>query len=248
MPPETLCITFQYELVNNRSLDADDVLNEVDNTLKTGLVEATETLVIRILNETYPRTARAARPAQIALNAGEARQHATHNPNDWKWKTQTATSHNPHDWSWSDIGGRRRLPVLREVTVRADALALGVDIDAYSIMIREELSEMYNSTRRSRHLHISDSYMRGSRRLVYYSDEIPVEIPIIVDNPNCPANNENGVNTIRCAIVSSNLCVVLETGDDPRMIRRTLVNGLSDAIDSGEFEDLIAQERLEGSV
>jgi hypothetical protein len=79
---------------------------------------------------------------------------------------------------------------------------------------------------------------------VYYTDEYPVEIPIVIDNPNCPANNANGENTIRCAIVSSKLCVVLEAGDNAAEIRSTLVMGLSEAIDSGEFEDLIPQERL----
>ena len=235
--------------MNNRSLTADDVLNENDNTLKTGLIEATEALVIRILNETFPRVARA-QPAQFAAPKAEVK-HAHHDPNDWEWKKPpTATSHNPHDWSWSDIGGRRRLPVLREAVARADAAVLGVDIDMYSFTIQDELSGMFNGTRRNRRLHASDtsSYIRGSRRLVYYTDEFPVEIPIIIDNPICPANNENGVNTIQCAIVSSNLCVVLEAGDDSQMIRRALVDGLSNAIDSGDFEDLIAQERLDGGL
>jgi len=246
-PPETLCITFQYELVNNRSLSADDVLNENNNTLKTGLIEATETLVIRILNETFPRIARA-RPAQFVPKA-EGNRPAIHDPHDWEWKKPpAATRHDPHDWSWSDIG-QRRLPVLREAVARADAAVLGVDVDLYSFTIQDELSGMYNSTRRNRRLHASNSsYIRGSRRLVYYTDEFPVEIPIIVDNPNCPANNENGANTIRCAIVSSEVCVVLEAGDDPQMIRRALVDGLSSAIDSGEFEDLIPQERLDGKL
>jgi hypothetical protein len=234
--------------VNNRSLTADDVLNENNNTLKTGLIEATETLVIRILNETFPRVARA-RPAQFVPKE-EGNRPAIHDPSDWEWKKPpAATRHNPHDWSWSDIG-ERRLPVLREAVARADAAVLGVDVDLYSFTIQDELSGMYNSTRRrNRRLHASDSsYIRGSRRLVYYTNEFPVEIPIIVDNPNCPANNENGANTIRCAIVSSRLCVVLEAGDDPEMIRKALVDGLSTAIDSGEFEDLIPQERLDGEL
>jgi len=233
--------------VNNRSLTADDILNEMNNTLKTGLMEATRAIIIQLLNDTYPRTARA-RPAQ--LQPKEEVSHKVHNPGDWTWNTPGAQHHDPNDWSWSDMGGRRRLPVLREAAARADAMALGIDMDEYPNMIHKEVFEMYNSTRRSLQLLLprrSDSYIRGSRRLVYYSDEYPVEIPIIIDNPSCPSNNENGENTIRCAIVSSRLCVVLEAGDNPNMIRRTLVNGLSAAIDSGEFEDLIPRERFEGA-
>lgn len=262
-PPETLCITFQYELVNNRSLTAEDVENEVDNTLKTGLQEATRAIVIQLLNETYPRTARA-QPAQLVPKTQSVshdpnnwkwrtRTHQRHDPNNWKWKT-SATSHDPQDWTWGlHLGGtRRRLAVLRHAASQADAVALGINMEMYSIRIHEEVAQMYNTTKRKRRRYLlqhESSYIRKSRRLVYYTDAIPVEIPIVIDNPNCPSNDvNNSENTIRCAIVSSNLCVVLEVGDDAAAIRSTLINGLSDAIDSGEFEDLIPQERLQGEI
>ena len=41
---------------DNKGLDADDVMNEVNNTLKCGLTSATRTIVIDVLNETFPRT------------------------------------------------------------------------------------------------------------------------------------------------------------------------------------------------
>lgn len=215
--------------------------------MKTGLEEATRTIVIQLLNETYPRTARARPASKVEAS------YTRHDPNDWRWSHQAATNHDPNDWVWSDIsgvGGRRRLPVLRKAVVRADAAVLGMNIQIYSSWVHRQGLNMYNSTRRTRQLHVCDGcdhYIRGSRRLVYFTDEIPVTIPIIIDNPNCPSNNANeGENTIRCAIVSSRLCVVLEAEDNPNMIRTTLVRGLSAAIDSGEFEDLIPQERLEG--
>ena len=200
----------------------------MDNTLKTGLEQATRDIIIELLNETYPRTTRA-QPVTAPLPTTVRAK--IHNPNDWVWG---AENHDSNDWSWSGIGGRRRLPELKQAAAHADAAALGIDMETYTATIHKELTEMYNMTRRSRHLQVHDkmytNYIRGSRRLVYYTDENPVEITMIIDNPNCPANNENGQNTIRCAIVSSRLCVVLEEGDNPIMIRNTLVNGLSDAI------------------
>ena len=49
------CINFQYGIVNNVGVTAQDIFNEVNNTLKTGLIIATRNVTIEILNETYPR-------------------------------------------------------------------------------------------------------------------------------------------------------------------------------------------------
>ena len=60
-----LCVNFQYGIENNATLDAGDILNEVGNTLKTGLILATETVTIEILNETFPIGERLLRNRQV---------------------------------------------------------------------------------------------------------------------------------------------------------------------------------------
>lgn len=51
-------IQIEYDLKQNNCDDfnANNIMNEVNNTLKEGLVVATTTITIGILNETYPRT------------------------------------------------------------------------------------------------------------------------------------------------------------------------------------------------
>ena len=54
--PETLQISLQYSLQNScPEFTAGNIMNEVDNTLKQGLIGATASVTIRILNETFPR-------------------------------------------------------------------------------------------------------------------------------------------------------------------------------------------------
>ena len=53
----TLQVSLQYDISNTcEEFTAENIMNEVDNTLKQGLIAATTSTTIRILNETYPRT------------------------------------------------------------------------------------------------------------------------------------------------------------------------------------------------
>lgn len=49
---------FQFGIVNNAGVDADDILNMVGNTLVVGLVIAIENVTITTLNTTFPRDGR----------------------------------------------------------------------------------------------------------------------------------------------------------------------------------------------
>ena len=48
-------VTITYDLSNDCGLTAEAIMNEEDNTLKEGLVAATTTITIGILNQTFPR-------------------------------------------------------------------------------------------------------------------------------------------------------------------------------------------------
>lgn len=52
---ENLLVEVTYDIANDCGLDAQAIMNEVDNTLKSGLIAATTTTTIDILNQTYPR-------------------------------------------------------------------------------------------------------------------------------------------------------------------------------------------------
>jgi len=51
-------VQIEYDLKQNNcdGFSANNIMNEMNNTLKEGLVVATSTITIGILNETYPRT------------------------------------------------------------------------------------------------------------------------------------------------------------------------------------------------
>lgn len=251
-PPETLCIGFQYELMNNRSLSAEDIFNEVNNTIKTGLEIATREIVIEILNETFPRDS-SSQPEEARATKPD--------PNSWKWNV---TEHNRDDWArgktaqhdpddsvWgvTDMTGGHFRRLSRKVELAA-LLADSVLTGIATSEIQDALLQMRSEKVRRLKPHLQapedSSYgIQGSRRLVYYSDDYPVEVTRIVDRNNCPTNDIDGVNTLRCAIVSTTLCVVLEDGDDPVLIRRTLVTELGEAIEDGSFEDKIPPENFE---
>ena len=75
------------------------------------------------------------------------------------------------------------------------------------------------------------------RRLVQYLDSVPPEIIQIIDNPFCPGQSSN----TQCAIVTSNVCVFLDDGDDRAEVRTVLRTGIQQAINSGEFEAAIPE-------
>lgn len=204
-------------------------MNENGNTLKSGLIEATRTTVISILNETYPRADGAAfeNPNQVRAEKAKSGVHVG--------PVMLST------------GQRRKL---LHAVEQADAFVLDMELTTYQMELRGQVEKMLNGTscsqsRRLQYLREQQSsFLRhdSSRRLVYYSDEFPVQITQVVDSVTCPGSMMN--DAIRCAVVSSTVCVVLEPGDDPVEIRQTIISGLQEAFQSGEFEDNIPPSSL----
>lgn len=219
--PETLCINFQYQVVNNQSLSADDIMNEVDNTLKSGLIAATRTTVITILNETYPRS--------VAVGSFQPPPSiVTKSVSEEEYMGQVM------------YPGGVRYRKLLQAAEQANAFVMDVDVTLHREEIKDDMANALNIVTRSRHLHYlrdSHSFLRQARRLVYYSDEFPVEITQIVDSNTCPGSIIG--DFIMCAVVSSTVCVILEPGDDPVEIRRMIVDGLDEAFRNGDFENNI---------
>lgn len=83
--------------------------------------------------------------------------------------------------------------------------------------------------------------LQSYRRLVFYTDTIPLTITDIVKDPFCPQADEL---KLECAIVVTDVCVVLESGDDAELIREVLVDGLRQAVDSGALFERIPPDHL----
>ena len=88
-------------------------------------------------------------------------------------------------------------------------------------------------------LHQGSSRPHLSRKLVYYTDDFPPEVEAIIDNPYCPTPTPD---VTKCQVVTSIVCVILEEGDDPIVVRQTLTGGIQASIQSGAFEEAIPNE------
>lgn len=66
---DLLEVTIQYGFSNNCGLDADDVMNGNDNTLKEGLISATTTVLVDTLNATYPREEQSVRERDMKADS-----------------------------------------------------------------------------------------------------------------------------------------------------------------------------------
>jgi hypothetical protein len=124
------------------------------------------------------------------------------------------------------FGGRRRLEGVDRAIELAVVDLLGKDaanemMAAYEGNIRDEAPGYLFDGRLLLH--------SRKRHLVFFSDEYPAEINAILDDPFCVTNDP----LVLCALVSSQVCVVLEEGDDENFIRMVLLEGLREAINNG---------------
>jgi hypothetical protein len=208
------CVNFQYGIVNEVGVTADEIFNEVNNTLRTGLWIATRNVTIEIINATFPRD----EPTRQLRKGSKSAIFAPDNEREIdSGNIQT------------DGGIVYRLPSLpfSEMILdnRMGSWNYGVDDPQRHLAY---LNWQENTA--------GDS--DGRRRLVFYTDEFQPVISIIIDNPFC----DKPTPETECAIVVASTCVVLEEGDDETEVRTVLLEGLEEAILNGEFEDAIPLE------
>jgi hypothetical protein len=208
--PEALtCVNFQYGITNDVGVTADEIFNEVNNTLKVGLLIATRNITIETLNETFPREER-------LLLRGKA-QHSL-----WKVFGEDKDLTELHDEFGSVGQSTRHVFNLKD------------------LVVNNELKPKERSQGQRRAVYLpskTDNADDTGRRLVFYTDEYPVVIPAIVNNPFCGDQPQT-----ECAIVATTVCVLLEEGDDEAEVRRALIDGIEEAITNGDFEDAIPPE------
>lgn len=215
--PEALaCVDFQYGIVNSDGYDADDIFNEVGNTLKTGLLIATRNITIEVLNETYPRD-----DSQRFLRRRMKRK----------------TQRNILVDNEEDHGNELQYDEFGKLLFRHIIVPLkDSEHSLFDSFIKAEQREDLRERRRAAFVSSGGGYSEPNvRRLVFYSDDFPVLITDIVENPFCQENEY-------CSIVLSTSCVLLEEGDVREEVEAALLNGIRAAILNGDFEAAIPPE------
>ncbi len=84
--------------------------------------------------------------------------------------------------------------------------------------------------------------LRDHRQLVYYTDEIPAKVIRVLGNPFCPAWHKDGETL--CAVVEASVCVVLEEGDVPELVRMALLSGFRFAVNTGALWNAVPPEYM----
>jgi hypothetical protein len=222
--PEALtCVNFQYGIGNSNGFTADEIFNEINNTLKTGLIIATRNVTIETLNSTMPREDSRRlwpedhEPSHVPSKSSVVHSFVVMSPND------LYHSHNQLD----SLSSRAALDP-----------NLGPSIPSND-----------HTKRRRRAAYLPQApYIDANdeaaerRRLAYYTDEYAPVINSIVDNQFCQKGD-----SFQCAVVDSTVCVILEEGDDEEEVRMALLNGIGQAISDGSFYEAVPPEnRLPG--
>jgi hypothetical protein len=248
--PEALsCVSFQYGIQNSGGYTAEDIMNQTNNTLKTGLLIATRNVTIGILNETFPR------------DGGDGGGGGDDDDDDDKSserflgnsETLQRDSHRSPETSEdqrASLLSRRSLTLRRrEVRGTITGPAVSASHQWFHVMDLgrlpsddshpERIIKEGQSRRRTVYLpqRFPDYWDDGRRRLVYYTDAYLPTINSIVDNPFCVAPSDE----VTCAVVDSTVCVILEEGDDEREVQNALLSGIEESIQDGSFAAAIPQ-------
>lgn len=228
-PDELTCVDFQYGIGNSDGFTADDIFNQVGNTLKTGLVIATRNVTIETLNTTFPREEVGRR-----LQRNMQRHH-------WPLKSSTKVNtflalrpyelYKSNDFFTVAGGGSLHVTDLgrfrlvdQDIFIKSETVPVAVQ--EYTPQIRRRAAYLPNG-----------KLNENGRRLAFYTDEFEPIINSIFDNPFC----EN-IEDFQCMVVDSTVCVLLEEGDDEEMVRTVLLDGIEQSILDGSFQDAIPPE------
>lgn len=236
-----VCVNFQYGLTNDANLTAADIFNGNGNTLKIGLVIATETTVVDILNTSFPMS------ATKVYYILSSESYETINNNLWSMLSKFRIERNE---TVADSGNWvRHLSGLKESVEYAVVDFLGGDVDSYNRVTTEmnvmERRRAPTVKTESGHLAAKQQSavrkaQQSRRQLVIYTDEIPAVITSIADVPIELCSGTGSMR--RCSIVSSTVCVIAGPDDDQVVVRQTLVIGLAKAISSGDFLGAVPPE------
>ena len=75
-----------------------------------------------------------------------------------------------------------------------------------------------------------DGHRHGRRRLVIYTDLLPIDIYLVLDDPTCPPRS-----SIECLVIFTRIRLLLEEGDDQEMVRDLVSQGMRNSFADGSF-------------
>ena len=224
--PEALtCVKFQYGIQNDAGFDADDIFNEVNNTLKTGLIIATENVTIEVLNTTFPRSDNESDRFR-RLELLQSLQSSRHKHQHQHQQDQAVHHHLLREKNQMERFNGNAILITNLVSTTPES-------QSYT---QQQRSLAYAPRSSSLSSEVATTGARR-RRLVYYTDVFEPAINTIFDNPLCSAPEG-----FLCAVVDSTVCVILEEGDDEDEVQLALLNGIGAAIEDGSFFAAIPPE------
>jgi hypothetical protein len=235
--PEALtCVTFQYGIENSGGFTAEDIFNEVNNTLKTGLLIATRNVTIETLNETFPRDDNSSISQRFLQTENMDRsKHYLEDPTPGDRVDSPiydAYIHRPYHDAPS---------ITNPAFSRTNRLFNVMDIGLFHIETPSHPEgDVTDPQRRRRTVYLPQEISdmdNGGRRLVFYTDVYAPVINSIIENPFCVRPPD-----ISCAVVDTTVCVILEEGDNEDEVQTALLRGISLSIQDGSFQAAIPKE------
>lgn len=251
-------VRLQYTLTNEEEgLNAEAVMSAEGNTLKADLEAATRTIVIRTLNETAAFMSRIGGGGGgddgTGMGSGALAMYDTTARSRTGTKQRSASiferlkqnreNQRQKDQQDSEEGNNRRKLGYDDNMHRYLAegagpflVQCGIDIDSPGDTVEHRvvalaLADIYRrSPRRLRQLY--------RRRLAIYTDELPAEIYMILDDPTCPPSG-----TINCLVIFTRIFLLLERGDERDTIRELVSQGVRNSFADGSFIAAIPDER-----
>jgi len=254
-----MSVRLQYTLTNEEEgLNAEAVMSGDGNTLKADLEAATRIIVIRTLNETaaFMRSRIAGDgggDGGTGMESGALAMHDTTARSRTGTKQRTTSiferlkqnRENRQQKGQQDSEGennRRKLGydenMQRYLAEGAGPFLAqcGIDVNTPGDTVEDRavalaLADIYRrSQRRLRQLY--------RRRLAIYTDELPAEIYMVLDDPTCSPSG-----TINCLVIFTRIFLLLERRDDRDTIRQLVSQGVRNSFADGSFIAAIPDER-----
>jgi hypothetical protein len=203
----------------------------VNNTLKSRLLIATGITVTKVLNTSYPEINRIGAPINESNESGVMPDLSHVISIDRKSRIESDETI-PQFWDWRF----RRLVSPIESNSKNK-------ISYLRAAFHEKSEDTVEDVKYFKHSGFTPGTIQR-RRLVIFRDDVPATIQSISDAPLllCPGNSKE--KNIRCTIVSSTVCLILNENDDESQVRNIVIQGLAEAIDNGEFEANIPLDLL----
>jgi hypothetical protein len=243
---DLVCVDFSFLLNNDIGLSAEDLLNEVNNTLKTGLEIAGANITIEIMNASFPggdvpedtevTLPGAEDEVGNATGTGNVTRHALERPS-------VASSQSGHIEGAHVVADAGHLMALQAGLTGEFGQDKTTDIlRSFGRILRPRPSpSLHRQQRYPGNQDLRRSLRMSSlRRLVYYTDEFPSTVYNIRQNFICDGAQEG----VLCSVVEQFTCVVLEEGDDRAVVQAVLSAGIREAINNGDFEKAIPPEHI----